>query len=95
MTDGAVRPMIPVVPQIADPDSHMTMQRIGHCDRDTKPHDAMSQPEGVDVAIAQEEHARDRSPDERKGRENWIGQVRNGEDDRCNYNRKRHSRQQA
>ncbi len=67
MAGGAVRPMIPVVPQVAHPDSHVTMHRIGHRYRDAKPHDAVSQPQNVNIAIAQEEHARDRAPDEREG----------------------------
>ena len=42
----------------------------------------MGEAESVDVAVAEEEHARDESPDQGDGREHRIGQVSEGEDNR-------------
>ena len=70
-----------MVAEVAEADAHVVMERVwhGHCHAES--HDAVGDSEGVDVPVAQKQNAGDGSPDEGDGREDWIGQVSQREDD--------------
>ncbi len=82
-----------MVPEIAEADPHVMVQRIWHRNRHAEAHDSMRQPKGVDVPVAQKQNAGDGSPDEGDGSQDRIGQVGQREDagrgdDRRNLPRK-------
>ena len=69
-----------MIAQIAEADPHVAMERVWHGHRHAEAHDAMSQPEGVDVSVAQKQDAGDSSPDESDWSQDGVGQVGERED---------------
>lgn len=67
--------VVAVVAQIAEAYAHVAMQVVGDGDGYTETHDSVCEAEGVDVAVAQKEEARDSSPDEGDRRQDRVGQV--------------------
>jgi len=70
-----------MIREVAETDAHMMMQRVWHGNRDAYAHNSVGQAERVDVPVAQKQHAGYGSPDESEGRENWIGQMGQREQD--------------
>ena len=64
-----------MVMQVAQSDTHVSMDVIGHSDGETDSQNAVGYAERVQIAIAQEEKAGDDSPDKREDCEQWIGDV--------------------
>jgi len=56
MGETAIRP-VRMVPEVAETDPHVMMQRVWHCHGHAEAHDAMGQSEGIDVAVAQKQDA--------------------------------------
>ena len=72
--------MMPVVLQVAEADSHVTVKRVRHSYRDRETHDAVCETQGIDVAIAQKEEAGDYTPHECDGSKDGVGQVSHRKD---------------
>ena len=75
VTNGAKIVPARVVPEIAEADPHVMMQRVWHRNRHAETHDSMGKPKGVDVPVAQEQNAGVGSPDESDRSQDRIGQV--------------------
>ena len=71
------------------------MQRVRHADGEAQSKQSLRQTEGVEVAVAAEQRARDCSPDQRCGREWKIRQVRHREQHRGQAHRGAFAHQQT
>ena len=52
-----------MIAQISQAHAQMVMQRVWDADGEAQPEQSLGQAEGVEVAVAAEQGARDRSPD--------------------------------
>lgn len=68
------------VPEVAEADAHVAADRAGNRDGDGDSEDGMHQAQGVEVAVAKEDHAGRESPDERDNGEERVGKVSDGEE---------------
>ena len=78
MTAGV---MVGVVFEIAEADAHVVVDVVGDGDGEAHAEDAVGESERVEVAIAQEEQAGERAPDQGERDEHRIGDVGDGEED--------------
>ena len=80
MADGAILVVVAVVVKITQANPHVAMHGHRHGNGDAETHDAMRKPERIDIAVAQKENARYRSPEECHGSENGLGAAGDRED---------------
>ena len=62
-----------MVSVVADPHPHMVLQRFWHNHCDTKPQDSVGDPQGIDIPVAQKQHAGGDAPHQRDRRQHRIG----------------------
>jgi len=72
--------MMRVVLEVAEADAHVAMDAVRDGNRDAHAEDDVRQGQRIEVAVAEKEQAGQRSPHRRDRDEQWIGDVRGGEE---------------
>ena len=72
--------MMMAVGEVAEADAHVVVDGAGNGDGYADAQDGVADGGDVDVAVVQKDQAGGASPEQRKRREDWIGQVRAGEE---------------
>ena len=71
-----------VVAEVSEAYAEVMIDRVGDADGEAEAEESLSEAEGVEVVVAAEEGAGNRSPEQRGGGERKIGQVGQGEQQR-------------
>src|ERR1022692_3335671 len=83
------------IPQVSQSHPQMMMQCVRNADGKAQPKQSLGETEGVEVVVATEQRAGDCSPDQSRGREWKVRQVRRGEQYRSQSHGGAFAREQA
>lgn len=73
--------MTGVVGEITESNAHVVVDRVGNRDGEAHAENAVSQRNGVEIAIAEEEQAGCSAPHKREHHQDGVGDVSDGEED--------------